>query len=115
VSVLAQKSAWSLACAFDELVPEWGVCANVLGEQVAIFRMADDSLHAVGNYDPFSDANVMSRGIIGSFNGVPVIASPIYKQHFSLETGACIEDEAVSLSTYECRVLDGSVYLRPRI
>ena len=41
---------------------------------------------------PFSDANVMSRGIVGS-PGRPAdtVASPMYKQVFDLATGACLD------------------------
>jgi nitrite reductase (NADH) small subunit len=33
-----------------------------------------------------------------------VVASPLYKQHFSLLTGRCIEDEAVSVPVYRAAV-----------
>src|SRR4029077_18325032 len=70
-------------CRFDEIVPGTGVCALVGGEQVAVFRV-DDSVYARGNFDPFSRANVLSRGIVGDVKGELVVASPVYKQHFSL-------------------------------
>ena len=78
-------------CRLDDIVPDTGVCALVAGEQVAIFRV-DDEVFAIGNRDPFSGANVLSRGIVGDLNGELVVASPVYKQHFSLRTGRCIED-----------------------
>src|SRR5712691_7914151 len=61
-------------CRLDEIVPNTGVCALVGGEQVALFRvsnggLADDSVYAVGNHDPFSGANVISRGIVGDIKG----------------------------------------------
>ena len=79
-------------CPLEDIVPSSGVAALVDGEQVAIFRvsngrLSDDSIHAVGNQDPFSRANVLSRGIVGDFKGELVVASPVYKQHFSLLTG----------------------------
>ena len=91
-------------CALDDIVPGAGVAALVDGEQVAIFRLEDDSVHAVGNLDPFSRANVLSRGIVGDLNGELVVASPLYKQHFSLLTGRCIEDASVSVLVYRARV-----------
>lgn len=77
-------------CAYDDLVPDLGVAALVDGRQVAIFRLADGSVHAVQNLCPFSGAHVMSRGITGSRGEVPTIASPVYKQVFSLITGECL-------------------------
>ena len=94
-------------CRFDDIVPDTGVCALVGGEQVAIFRV-EDSVYAVGNRDPFSGANVLSRGIVGDLKGVLVVASPVYKQHFSLTSGQCLEDPTVSISVFRVR-LDGDV------
>ena len=102
-------------CALEDILPFGGVAALIDGEQVAIFRLGDgqanDEVFAVSNYDPFSNAAVMSRGIICSINDVPAIASPIYKQHFELATGKCIEDESVSLKTWPVAIEGGQVVL----
>jgi nitrite reductase (NADH) small subunit len=100
-------------CAVEEIVPNTGVCALVDGEQVAVFRLDDGSVHAVGNRDPFSRANVLSRGIVGDLKGELVVASPVYKQHFSLATGLCLEDAAVRVPVYRARVEDGFVVVEP--
>ena len=91
-------------CRLDDIVPGTGVCALVGGDQIAIFRLRDDSIRAVGNHDPISGANVLSRGIVGDLNGELVVASPVYKQHFSLLTGRCLEDPSVSVPVYRARV-----------
>jgi NAD(P)H-dependent nitrite reductase small subunit len=91
-------------CPLEDMVPNAGVAALVDGEQVAVFRLDGDGIHAVGNRDPFSGANVLSRGIVGDLKGELVVASPVYKQHFSLVTGRCIEDEAVSVPVYRVAV-----------
>src|SRR5690242_8719339 len=100
---------WTVVCALDDIVPNSGVCGLVAGCQVAVFRLDDDSVHAIGNYDPFSRANVISRGIVGDVQGELVVASPVYKQHFSLLTGKCVEDPAVSVPVYSARVDAGRV------
>jgi NAD(P)H-dependent nitrite reductase small subunit len=100
-------------CPLEDIIPESGVCALVAGEQVAVFRLGDDSVHAVGNRDPFSKANVLSRGIVGDVGGELVVASPVYKQHFSLLTGRCIEDGSVRVPVYATRVEDGWVMVEP--
>jgi len=102
---------WQQICPLDRLVPNTGVCALVNGRQIAIFRLADGSVRAVDQHDPFSGANVLARGIVGDLEGEAVVASPIYKQHFSLTTGRCLEDPATSVQAYEVRVLDGQVWL----
>jgi nitrite reductase (NADH) small subunit len=86
-------------CRLDDILPDSGVCALVGDAEVAIFRV-DDRVFAIGNRDPFSRANVLSRGIVGDLNGELVVASPVYKQHFSLVTGRCIEDASVSVPVY---------------
>ena len=91
-------------CRLEDILPNCGVCALVKGEQVAIFRLEDDRVFALGNRDPFSGANVLSRGIVGDIKGELVVASPVYKQHFSLVTGRCIEEPSVSVPVYRVRV-----------
>jgi assimilatory nitrate reductase catalytic subunit len=100
-------------CRLDEVVPDTGVAALVGGEQVAVFRV-DKDVYAIGNRDPFSGANVLSRGIVGELKGELVVASPVYKQHFSLRTGRCLEDADERVPVYEARVEDGFVHVEPR-
>jgi NAD(P)H-dependent nitrite reductase small subunit len=90
-------------CRIDQILENTGVAALVDGEQVAVFRI-EQKIYAIGNRDPFSGANVLSRGIVGDLNGELVVASPVYKQHFSLRTGRCIEDPSVSVPVYRAGV-----------
>ena len=91
-------------CTLNDLTPELGVSALINGEQVAIFRLKDDRVYAIANFDPFSHANVISRGITGNLQGFDVVASPMYKQHFDLLTGQCLEDDAVSIKIYSVKI-----------
>ena len=95
-------------CRLADIVPDTGVCALVGDEQVAVFRIQNE-VFAIGNRDPFSGANVLSRGIVGDLNGELVVASPVYKQHFSLRTGRCIEDASVSVPVYPVHVEGGDI------
>jgi nitrite reductase (NADH) small subunit len=52
---------------------------------------------------------VLSRGIVGSVGDVLTVASPVFKQRFDLRSGACLDDEAVSVPTFPTRVVDGLV------
>ena len=101
---------WITVCPLDRILPNTGVCALINGQQVAIFRVGeDDRLYAIANYDPFSKAYVLSRGIVGDRNGVTKVASPIYKQNFDLATGQCLDDQTVSVPTFPVRVNEGQV------
>jgi len=104
-------SGWIAVCALADIVPNTGVCALVDGCQVAVFRLDDDSVHAIGNHDPFSRANVLSRGIVGDLKGEIVVASPVYKQHFSLASGQCLEDPGVRVPVFSVRVQDGTIWV----
>ena len=97
-------------CRLNDIVPNTGVCALVGERQVAVLRLDDDSVYALDNRDPFSNANVLSRGIVGDLKGELVVASPVYKQHFSLVTGQCLEDSNVRVPVYPVR-LDGDTIL----
>jgi nitrite reductase (NADH) small subunit len=101
---------WTPVCALDDIVPDTGVCALVGGRQIALVRVGDaDRVYAIDNFDPFSKAFVISRGIVGDRNGVPKIASPIFKQSFSLISGQCLDDPAVSIPIYAVRVRAGEI------
>ena len=103
---------WTIVCALEDIVPNSGVCGLVAGRQVAVFRLDDDSVYAIDNYDPFSRANVLSRGIVGDVQGELVVASPVYKQHFSLISGKCMEDSSVCVPVYGARVDAGNVLVQ---
>jgi len=102
------RTSWDVVCTVDDLVPESGVAVWTEDGPVAVFYLPHrlPALFAISHTDPFSGANVLARGITGDLKGEPVVASPLYKQHFSLVSGQCLEDEAVSVSTYPV-LLDG--------
>ena len=75
---------------------------------MAIVRTGD-AVYAIGNFDPFSKAFVLSRGIVGDKGGIPKIASPIFKQTFDLRTGRCLDNPKHCVPTYEVRVERGRV------
>jgi nitrite reductase (NADH) large subunit len=106
---VAEPGQWVDVCALDALVPGRGECVLVGEDQVALFRLPDETLYALSNYDPFSRTNVLSRGIVGSKDGVTKVASPVYKQGFDLRTGQCLDDPAVSIMTFAVRATDGRV------
>ncbi len=106
------ETVWTDVCAFDDLEAGRGVCALVGSHQVALFRMpGSDVLYAISNFDPFSDAYVLSRGIVGSRGEIPKVSSPVFKQSFDLRTGECLDDPDVRVATYAVCVVRGRVHV----
>ncbi len=103
------EMTWQALCTRADLVPFSGVAAWIETAegpaQVALFYLPglEQELYALEHRDPFSGANVIARGIVGDLQGQPVVASPLYKQHFRLTDGQCLEDDAVKLRTWPVR------------
>lgn len=108
----ASDKLWLQVCALAEITPNTGVAALLGEQQIALFRIGD-RVYALSNQDPFSQAYVMSRGILGDVQGERVVASPLYKQHFSLSSGRCLEDPTQHLRVYPCRIENGQVWVHP--
>lgn len=108
----AHVDGWVPVCPYIQLEPERGVAALVGGYQVAIFRTHDGRLYAVDNTDPLWGANVLARGIVGTRNDLPTVASPMHKQVYDLSTGRCLDVEGVAVRTYAVRCVNGMVEVR---
>lgn len=103
---------WVQVCREEDLVSNSGVCALINGQQVALFAIDSESsrqLYAIDNFDPVGQANVLYRGIVGSVGDEPVVASPLYKEHYSLVSGHCLDNDTVSVMTYPVRLEQGNV------
>lgn len=104
----AATAPWQALCRRGDLVANSGVVAWHEGAQVALFHLPDNAegeqLFAVDNRDPKSGANVIGRGIIGSLKGELVIAAPLYKQHFRLSDGSCLEYPEQRLQVWPVRL-----------
>ncbi|KAI3603649.1 Nitrite reductase (NAD(P)H) small subunit [Cupriavidus necator H850] len=103
---------WTAVCTVRDIVPNTGVCALVDDKQVAVFRIGrGDEVYAIDNFDPNSQAAVLSRGLVGNLGERLVVASPIYKHHFDLRTGECLEAPEHSVNAYAARVYDGKIWI----
>jgi nitrite reductase (NADH) small subunit len=100
---------WISVCPYPRLEPERGVAALVCGTPVAVFRLHDGTVRAIGNVDPFTGASVLSRGIVGSRGDAPTVASPLHKQVYDLRTGVCLDAPDVRVPVYPVRLREGHV------
>ena len=109
---LTREAVWVEVCELNDILLHAGVAAKVNGKQVAIFRVEENLLYATSNFDPFTKANVLSRGIIGTRGDVYKVASPLLKHSFNLKTGEYLDDPTITIPTYEVRVEDGKVWVK---
>lgn len=110
-------ASWIAVCELADIVPDTGVCALVNGGQVAVFHLhaenveSESRVFAIDNFDPASQASVLSRGLVGNLGERLVVASPIYKHHFDLQTGECLEAPEHSVGVYAARIAGGKVWV----
>jgi nitrite reductase (NADH) small subunit len=110
------QPGWRTVCSRRDLVGDSGVVALVGDAQVALFYLPENegqTLYAVDNRDPKSGANVLGRGIVGHLGGELVVASPLYKQHFRLRDGQCVEYPEQRLRTWRARFNGDAVEIQP--
>lgn len=100
---------WTAVCAADDILPDTGVCALVDGRHVAVFRVGQADFFAIDNVDPKNGASVLSRGLVGNLGDKVVVASPLYKHHFDLNNGQCLESPELSVRAHEVRIDSGRV------
>lgn len=103
---MTDNTQWQAVCSKRDLVPDSGIAVWTEQGPVAVFYVPElePGLFALGHYDPIGRANVLARGIVGDIKGEPVVASPLYKQHYSLHTGQCLEDEQARVPVYPVRL-----------
>lgn len=104
-------TTWTAICTLAELIPGLPTAALIGDHQVAVIRLRSGSVHAIENWDPIGRAMVLARGIVGDVQGEPMLASPLYKQRFSLITGQCLDDQNVRIPVYPVRVINGMVHV----
>ncbi|GGH39464.1 nitrite reductase (NAD(P)H) small subunit [Microbacterium album] len=135
---IARAPAWVRVCALSDLEVERGRAALLGDTQVALFLLADGSVRAVSNFDPYGRAHVLSRGIVGTKSlgntptpsgntrpgysesdgthaEIPTIASPLHKQAWDLRTGRVVETQgkdARDIPVWPVAVRDGDVFIR---
>ncbi|WP_253943776.1 nitrite reductase small subunit NirD [Nocardioides marmotae] len=105
---------WQPVCALAELEVDRAATALVHGQAIAIFRLADDRVFALGNHDPFAKASVIAKGIVGCRGDVPFVGSPAHGHAFDLRTGRCLDDPAAAVPAYDVKVVDGMVHVGQR-
>jgi len=103
---------WKTICEQQDLIVGSGVCALLENDQqVAIFHTKLGQAFSISNWDPAGQANVLYRGIIGEDNGEIYVASPLYKERYSLSSGQCLDNDHIVIKAYQTRVIDNKVQI----
>jgi nitrite reductase (NADH) small subunit len=112
---MSTSNNWITVCSHTDFVTYSGVCALLNKQQIALFKIKcvdSEQVFAVSNWDPIGKANVLYRGLVGSVENVKVIISPLYKQRYCLDSGQCLDDEAIKLIVYPVRIEQNQVQLQ---
>lgn len=107
--------SWYKVATEADLVNNSGICVLLAGRQIALFALTinqQTQLFAIDNYDPIGQANVLSRGITGSLGAQLVVASPLYKHHFDLVSGQCLEQPEFTLQVYPVKLQQQTIWLQ---
>ncbi|QYJ02697.1 nitrite reductase small subunit NirD [Nocardioides panacisoli] len=107
---------WQRACPVDELEVGRGVTVLAHGQAIAVFRVDDGTVHALGNHDPFahSASGGLAKGIVGRRDGHWFVGSPAHRHGFDLRTGRCLDDPHVAVPVYRVKVARGTVLIGSR-
>jgi len=110
------ENNWITLCHKDALINQSGVCALLEKDQrehqVALFHVNESEVYAVENWDPVGKANVLYRGLMGEAQGDIYVASPLLKQRYSLKNGRCLDDESLTILSYQTRIVDDLVQIQ---
>lgn len=104
---------WQIICSIDDLVPGSGVAVWLNGCSAALFWLPDQEpgLYVLAHHDPLSGAEVLAHGLLCESGGVWSVASPLYKHHYRLTDGVCLEQPDITLQTWPVRLEDQQVQI----
>lgn len=101
---------WQAICALTAIPAQAGIGARLGEMQIALFRFGEN-VYALDNLEPGSQANVLSRGLLGDAAGEPIVISPLYKRRIRLRDGRqCDSGEAV-VRAWPVKVENGTVWV----
>lgn len=105
-------NVWFKAARVQDFPENGGACVKYKNLQIAVFNFTRrNEWYACQNLCPHKMQMVLSRGMIGSFQGEPKVACPFHKRTFSLKTGDCLNAEECSITVYPVRIENGYVYI----
>jgi nitrite reductase (NADH) large subunit len=105
---VASLRPWEAVCQLSDIPRDAGIGARLGERQIALFRFGEQ-VYALDNREPGSEANVLSRGLLGDAAGEPVVISPLYKQRIRLRDGCYPESGEMAVRAWPVKVEAGQV------
>ena len=105
-----RNARWQEICGVDDIPEQAGIGARLGRKPIALFRFGE-FVYALDDREPGSNANVLSRGILGDAAGEPVVISPLYKQRIRLRDGCQVESGEPAVRTWPVKIEDGKVWV----
>ena len=100
-------STWIRACDVEDIDPEDVVNFEHEGNDYAVYRLEDDSVHATAGHCTH-ERELLCDGLV--MDGV--IECPKHNGRFDIATGRAVGSPAIiDVATYPTKVQDGSVYV----
>jgi len=107
-----EVNVWFRAAHVTAFPENGGACVKYKDMQVAVFNFTRrNEWFACQNLCPHKMQMVLSRGMVGSFDGEPKVACPFHKKTFSLKTGECLNAEECSIAVFPVKIEDGYVHI----
>jgi nitrite reductase (NADH) small subunit len=111
-AVDTEVNVWFKAARVEDFPDNGGACVKYKDMQIAVFNFSRrNEWFACQNLCPHKMQMVLSRGMVGSTEGVPKVACPFHKRTFSLKTGECLNAEECSIAVFPVRIEDGFVHI----
>lgn len=103
---------WFKAASIQAFPKDGGACVKYKDLQIAVFNFTRlNSWFACQNLSPEKEEMVLSRGMIGDHKGIPMVACPLHKKTFSLETGENLNSDLEAIATYPVKIDGENVYI----
>ncbi|HEG1903162.1 TPA: nitrite reductase small subunit NirD [Enterobacter cloacae] len=105
-----ESKRWQEICGLDEIPEQAGIGARLGRKPIALFRFGK-SVYALDDQEPGSEANVLSRGILGDAAGESVVISPLYKQRIRLRDGCQVDNGEPAVRAWPVKIENGKVWV----
>lgn len=103
--------SWTHICSLASLPHNAGIAAWLGTRPVAIFNLGERGLFALDNREPGSGVSLLARGQLCELDGELYVCSPLYKQHFHLLSGECLEEPGLKAEPLAIKHEHGAVWL----